>query len=49
MTEDEAGQTAYQEPEAMAAQINEIHQWVQELRSAVTQLLEAQGRPTPPS
>jgi hypothetical protein len=33
----------------MAAQINEIHQWVQELRSAVNQLIEAQGRATPPS
>ncbi len=48
MTED-AGDATYRESAGMAAQINEIHQWVQELRSAVNQLLEAQGRQTPPS
>ena len=49
MTDDDAAEAAYREPVEMAAQINDIHQWVQEIRSAVNQLIEAQGRPTPPS
>ena len=48
VTENDTGASEYGESARMAEQINEIHQWVQELRTAVDQLAEGLSRLTPP-
>jgi hypothetical protein len=48
VTENDTGASEFGESARIAEQINEIHQWVQELRTAVDQLAEALGRLTPP-